>query len=403
MRQPGLDEDVLRHLAAAMDRHVEARLMSGAVWAIEQDGELHVATAGTFEMGEGRPMARDTIFRVASITKPVTALLAMMLVEEGRLSLDGPVKDLLPELAEPRVLRSIDGELDDTQPAHRPITLRHLLTMTFGLGAIMEFPPRYPIQLAMQEAGIAPNWVLPRLTADEYMTRLGELPLAAHPGERFLYNNGLDVAGILIERAEGRSLGEVMRERIFEPLGMVDTGFWVPREKLDRLPPQYGPDFAAGTGETVKYGPERGINFAAPPPLESGAGGLVTTIDDYLAFQRLMLNGGVHEGKRLISEASLAEMTRDQLQPQHRNDPHAAFFMEDGGASWGLGVSVTLDRVHPWMTPGRYGWNGGYGTTAYVDPEKRLIGAFFSQQIMSSPSAPEAHRDFWSHAYRAVP
>jgi len=384
-----------------MDGHVASGFLPGTVWAIEHDGELHVGTAGTFELGSGRPMARDTIFRAASITKPLTAAVAMMLVEEGKLTLDGPVDGLLPELADRRVLRALESPLDDTVPAERPITLRHLLTMTFGLGAVMVYPPVHPIQAAMREAGIEPGFMLPQLDADAYMAALGALPLAAQPGSRFFYNNGLDVAGILIERAEGKRLGAVMAERLFGPLGMKDTGFVVPADKLDRLPVQYGPDFSAP--RAIKPFPAaEWIDFGRTPPLESGASGLVTTVDDYLQFCRMMLNGGTLDGRRHLSAASVAEMTRDQLMPAHKADPLAAFFLSEGGGGWGLGMAVMTKKVQPWMTPGRFGWDGGYGTSAYTDPARRTIGILLTQRMMDSPAPPVTFTDFWSGVYRAI-
>jgi CubicO group peptidase (beta-lactamase class C family) len=397
-----LSAEALEKLQAVMDSHVAEGFIPGAVWLLHRHGETHVGTAGTFAFGGGVPMARDTIFRGASIGKPVTAAAAMKLVDDGVIGLDDPVDPFLPELADPRVLKSIDAPLDDTGPTERPITLRHLLTQTFGLGAIMVYPEEYPIQAAMREAGIAPSWVLPKMTSDDYMKRLAALPFAYQPGERFLYNNGLDVAGILIERATGRRLGEVMVEWIFEPLGMKDTAFFVPPEKLDRLPTQYGMDFAAGDGSIKEYGPEDGMDFAAPPPLDSGAGGLVYTIDDYLAFLRMMLNGGELDGVRILKPETVAEMTKNQLTDGQRRQSDAEIFMADGGAGWGLGMSVAIRKTMPWLTPGRFGWDGGYGTSAYADPETGLIGIFFSQRMMDSPEPPKTYVDFWTHAHAAL-
>ncbi|MCT7374754.1 serine hydrolase domain-containing protein [Chelativorans salis] len=395
--------EALQRLQAAMEGHVADGYIPGAVWLLHRHGETHVGTAGTFELGGGgRPMARDTIFRGYSIGKPVTAVACMKLVEDGVIGLDDPVGRFLPELAEPRVLKSVDADIDDTVPAERPVTLRHLLTQTFGLGAITVFPEKYPIQMTMREAGIAPSWVLPKLTPNEYMERLGALPLAYQPGERFLYNNGLDVAGILVERATGKRLGEVMAEWIFEPLGMKDTGFFVPPEKQDRMPPQYGPDFAAGDGTLKEYGPEDGIDFTEQPPLQAGSGGLVYTVDDYLAFARMMLNGGELDGTRVLQADTVAEMTRNQLTEEQRRHSDAEIFMMEGGAGWGLGMSVAIEKTMPWLTPGRFGWDGGSGTSAYADPETGLIGIFFSQRMMDSPEPPKTYVDFWNHAYEAI-
>ncbi|MGO4839242.1 serine hydrolase domain-containing protein, partial [Rhizobiaceae sp. 2RAB30] len=185
-----------------------------------------------------------TIFRIASIGKPITAAAAMILVEEGKLGLDDPVDRFLPEVADRKVLRTLGSELDDTVPARRPITLRDLLTLRAGIGAVMVFPPKYPVQAAMQAAGVAPSAELFRETSDEYMKRIGSLPLVYQPGDVWLYHTGIDIAGVLVARASGMSLGDFMAERIFEPLGMKDTGFYVPSDKLDRLATLYRADNA---------------------------------------------------------------------------------------------------------------------------------------------------------------
>lgn len=386
---PGLQE--------IMDRHVAEGTLPGAVWAVHRGGETVLGHAGSFAHGGGAAMAPDTIFRVASITKPVTAALAMRLVEDGKLALDAPVDALMPELAGRRVLADAAGPLGDTVPAEGPVTLRQLLTMTFGLGAIMTFPEQYPIQAALREAGIAPGWELPAMSPDAYMARLGALPLAYQPGERFLYNNGLDVAGILIERATGRGLDAVMRDEIFAPLGMEDTGFHVPPGKLDRLPVMYFRD--PQSGETMVMDGSADSRFAVPPQMASGAGGLVTTVGDYMRFARMMLNGGELDGVRILSPGSVAEMARNQLTHAQRGHPDAAWFMAEGAAGWGLGMSVALAAAEPWLTPGRFGWDGGYGTSAYVDPAKGIIGLFFSQQMLTSPEPPRTFTDFWTAVY----
>lgn len=402
MAGKALSPEALEALQAVMEGHVADGYIPGAVWLLHRKDETHVGTAGTFEFDQGKPMARDTIFRVASITKPVTAAVAMKLVEDGVIGLDDPVDPFLPELSEPRVLASVGADLDDTVSAERPVTLRHLLTQTFGLGAIMAPPNEYPIQTAMDEAGIAPSWVLPGISSDEYMKRIEALPLAYRPDEHFLYNNGLDVAGILIERATGKKLGEVMQERLFEPLGMKDTAFFVPPEKLGRLPTQYGMDFAAGDGSIIVYDADLGIDFTAPPPMDSGAGGLVTTVDDYAAFSRMMLNKGELDGTRVLQAETVAEMTRNQLTPEQRNTSDAAMFMEDGGAGWGLGMSVILGETKMGLKPGAFGWNGGYGTTAYMDPENDLVAMLFTQRLMDSPEPPKTYTDFWNLTYKSI-
>lgn len=388
--------DGLARFDRTMEAHVESGEVPGLVALLHRRGDTQVLVAG--ERGLGGPaMTRDTIFRIASLTKPVTAAAAMMLVEDGTLSLDDPVDAWLPELADRRVLASIDASLDETVPAKRAITLRDLLSQRFGLGAVMVWPSQYPIQFAMEERGVAPSPVLFDGTPDEYMRRLGELPLVHQPGEGWLYDTGMHIAGVLLARATGMSLGDLLRERLFEPLGMDDTGFFVSADRIDRLATMYRKDFEAD--RLVVFDEAEGGRFASPPDFESGSGGLVSTVDDYLAFYRMMLAGGVHEGQRLLSRASVEEMRRDQLSTEQRAS--AELFL-DGQRGWGLGMAVALTRTDTGQSPGTFGWNGGYGLEGHVDPEKELIGLLFTQRMMDSPEPPPHFGDFWRGAYQAI-
>src|SRR5712671_3441039 len=230
----GLSQTRLKRMHEIMACHVESGSMPGLVALVSRHGEVHLDVIGNLAIG-GAPMQHDTIFRIASMTKPVSAAAAMILVEECKLRLDDPVDKFLPELADRRVLRSLEAEIGDTVPARRAITLRDLLTFRLGYGAIMVFPDRYPIQKAITEAGIAPGPVFPSFPPDELMRRYGKLPLIHQPGERWLYNAGSEILGVLIARAAGTSLATFLHERIFEPLGMKDTAFHVPQSKLNRL------------------------------------------------------------------------------------------------------------------------------------------------------------------------
>ena len=207
MSTGGLFMTRLGHMHDIMAGHVERGYLPGVVTLVGRRGEAHVDAIGTKAFGGSEPMERDTIFRVASVTKPIVAAAAMILVEECKLRLDEPVDPWLPELAARRVLRVVDGPLDDTVPANRPITLRDVLTFRLGIGAVMVFPPRYPIQHAMAEAGVAPGPTLTSHAPDELMARFGGLPLVHQPGEEWLYNSGSDILGVLISRVAGTSLG----------------------------------------------------------------------------------------------------------------------------------------------------------------------------------------------------
>lgn len=374
----------LGRMQRVMAGHVERGAVPVLVTLLSRRGEADVDAIGTKAVDGDDPMRRDTIFRIASVTKPIVAAAAMIVVEECTLRLDEPVDRWLPELADRRVLRAIDSPLDDTEPANRPITLRHLLTFRLGIGAVMVFPPRYPIQQAMVEAGVAPGPHLPTHPPDELMRRFGSLPLLHQPGENWLYNRGSDILGVLIGRAAGTNLGEFLWERIFQPLGMKDTAFSVPATKLDRLASSYWTDFE--TGEFAVFDGVEDSRWARPPVFESGAGGLVSTVDDLLAFGRMMLNQGKHGNARVRSRPSVETMTTDHLTREQK--AASAFFPGFWDShGWGFGVSIVTRRDDLAATPGRYGWDGGYGTSWYVDPEKELIGILMTQRVRDAAGA----------------
>jgi CubicO group peptidase (beta-lactamase class C family) len=226
MSTGGLSKARLGRMHDVMAGHVERGEMPGIVTLVSRRGETHVDAIGAKAVGGSDPMRRDAIFRIASMTKPITAAAAMILVEECKLRLDGPVDRWLPELADREVLKRLDGPLDDTVPADRPITLRDLLTFRLGIGAVMAPPGRYAIQKAMEEAGLAPGPNAPSHAPDEWMKRLGSLPLIHQPGEKWMYHTGSDVLGVLIARASGQALESFFRERIFEPPPAVFLDFW---------------------------------------------------------------------------------------------------------------------------------------------------------------------------------
>jgi CubicO group peptidase (beta-lactamase class C family) len=395
----GFSKTRLDRMHEVMGSHIESGRMPGLVTLIDRRGETHVDAIGALAFDSSAPMRRDTIFRIASVTKPITAAAAMILVEECRLRLDDPVDDFLPELADRRVLRSIDSPLDDTVPANRPITLRDLLTFRLGLGAVMVFPERHPIQRAMADAGVAPGPLLPTHPPDELMRRYGSLPLVHQPGERWLYDTGSHILGVLIARASGKTLRAFLGERIFEPLGMKDTGFSVPAAKLDRLATCYWS--GGGGGGLAVFDEARGGRFASPPVFESGAGGLVSTVDDLLSFAQMMLNHGMHGRERILSRLSVELMTTDHITPEQKAaSPFFENFWDCRG--WGLGVSIITRRDDLAGVPGRYGWDGGYGTSWYVDPKEDLVGVLMTQRVWDSPRAPAVQLDFWASAYQAI-
>ena len=386
-------------MADVMRGYVERGELAGVVTLLCRHDEVQVEAIGAQNLATATPIQRETIFRIASMTKPITAAAAMILVEETKLRLDEPVDRWLPELADRKVLRGIDSPLDDTVPAKRPITLRDLLTFRLGLGAVMAFPDVYPIQKAMAEAGIAPGPRPLSFSADEFMARVGGLPLVHQPGEQWMYHTGSDILGVLIARAAGMSLGDFLRERIFEPLAMKDTGFSVPEAKLDRLASCYHADPA--TGRLAVYDEARGGPWASQPVFESGGGGLVSTADDYLAFGRMLLRYGRHGADRILSRPAVELMTADQLTPEQKaSSPFVPGFWDTRG--WGFGLSVITRRGGVGLSPGSFGWDGGFSTSGYCDPHEDVVGILLVQRMMTSPSGFDFHSDFWTLAYQAI-
>ena len=394
----GFSRARLDRMHAAMRRHVESGYTPGLVTFVRhRDGE-HVDAIGTMGFDGTVPMRRDTIFRLASMSKPITAVGAMILVEECRIRLDDPIDDFLPELTDRKVLRTTDSPLDDTVPAKRPITVRDLLTFRAGYGEVFFLSPASPLQKAMAEARLPlTEWIFPG-TPDEFLKRLGSLPLAHHPGERWLYHMAGEILGVLIARVSGKSLGVFLRERLFDPLGMKDTGFFVPEAKLDRLPTCYGTDLA--TGELVVLDAARGGQVARPPAFEAGAGGLVSTIDDMAALGRMMLDRGSYGGERILSRPSVELMTRDHLTPEQKaTSPFFPNFWESHGWGFGLGV-VTARTDLPGV--GRFGWDGAFGTSWHVDPQEELVGVLMTQRRPGRLDIPALTLDFWTSAYQLI-
>jgi CubicO group peptidase (beta-lactamase class C family) len=389
----------LDQLHRVLSAYVERREIPGMVALVSCLDDVHIEVLGTMAFGSPTPMRRDTIFRIASLSKLATAVAAMILVEECRLRLDESIEPWLPELANRRVLRSLAAELDDTTPAQRAITVRDLLTYRMGFGSVMAPPESCPIQRPIRDLQIGGDGpprpaLLP--PADEWLRRLGSLPWIAQPGERWLYHVSCDVLGVLIARVSGKSLGAFLRERIFQPLGMRDTAFHVPGAKLDRLPPTYAFDHAQ-QALAVFDGVEDSA-WQSEPPFESGGGGLVSTIDDFFAFCRMLLAKGRHGDERILAPTTVELMTADQLTPEQRIGAELFF---GGYRSWGLGMAVDTRANEIFRVPGRFGWDGGFGTSAYIDPANKMIGILFTQRMMESPEPPDVYKDFWTLAYAA--
>ena len=385
---PGrLTSQGLRRLDDAARRHVGDDRIPGLVYLVACGDQVHAGALGSLSVG-GAPVERDSLFRIASTTKPITAAAALALVREGPLELDAPVAGLLPELASRRVLARMDGPLDETVPALREITARDLLTFTFGFGMVTEMffaPEPWPVVAASQElrlSTIGPPEPSVQPDPDTWIAGLGSLPLLAQPGERWMYNTGASVLGVLLARAAGQPIAEVMRTRVFEPLAMTDTAFWT--AQTQRLATSYQP---AADGLVV-YDEPAG-SWSRPPAFGDGAAGLVSTADDLLAFARMLLRGG--DG--VLTADAVRAMTSDQLttgQKAHGGlGPH--FFDH---LSWGYCQAVHED--------GSFGWDGGLGTSWLVDPRLDLTIISLTQRMWETSDPPAVHRDIQAAAYEAL-
>jgi CubicO group peptidase (beta-lactamase class C family) len=401
MRDGGLSADRLRRLHEVMTGYVERGEVPGLVTLVARRGEGHVDAIGAMADGSDQPMHRDTIFRISSMTKPITAAAAMICVEECLLRLDEPVDRLLPELGNRRVLRRPEAELDDTVPAHRPITVRDLLTFTMGLGIVAAEPGTVPLADALSQLELGQGTPSPATppAPDEWIRRLGSLPLMYQPGERWLYNTGADVLGVIIERAVGQPFETFLAERIFRPLGMKDTGFDVPWDRIGRLPTAYVID--PRTGAAVVYDEPQDGQWSRLPSFPSGGGGLVSTAEDFLAFADMLREKGVSRGVRILSRPSVEFMTSDQLTPEQKaaSGLVPGFFRVHG---WGFGMSVVTERTEVAKSVGTYGWDGGMGTSWYNDPAEELTMILMTQQAWASPIPPRLFQDFWTAAYAAI-
>jgi CubicO group peptidase (beta-lactamase class C family) len=374
-----------------LQQHVDDGTYPGAVALVAHGDQVEVAAAGNLASG-GPPMERDAIFRIASITKPIIVAGLLTLIDEGRIGLHDPVDAWLPELASPMVVRTPSSLVEDVVPADRSITVRDLLTFTSGYGFASDFSlPQVQALSAVQKDGRHPATFPP---PDKWLAALSRIPLLYQPGQMWLYDTSATIQGILISRISDMSLGKVLAERIFDPLGMTDTAFSVPEAKRGRFTSYYEP---SPDGALRLVDPPDG-QWASPPALELGNGGLVSTIDDWFRFARMLRDGGMRDGRRVLSQESVRAMTTDQLTADQRTA--ADLFLD--GQSWGYGGSVDIAPLHPWNVPGRYGWVGGTGTSAYIVPATHAIEILFTQ-VAVGPAPPRGLLDFWEYVSRDAP
>ena len=357
----------------AMRDKVASGWAPGMVAGIRQGGSTEHFATGVRSMDRPGAMLTDTPFRIASLGKLVAGALAASMIADGTLALDDPVDMWLPELAYPRVLTSPGAPLDSTVPAEHDITVRHLLTLTHGMGATFGTTP---LAQAMDAAGVAPGAMPPRMTHDEFMHRVGALPLAHQPGARWSHHTGSGILSVLLARAGAGPLHQVLAERITGPLGMGRTGF---SADAAELPTAYRP---TPDGLAVIDAPS-GV-FSQAPEFESLGGGLVSTVPDFMAFLTALATD------TLLPAELRGQMTSGQLSPTQRE---GLAEMVGPGISWGWQVAVDMQGGAPWTAPGGYGWTGGTGTTAHVNPSRDFIGVLFTQRLMAGPG--ETFSYFW--------
>ena len=367
----GMSSERLERVGVAMDRYIDQDLVPGTVTLIARKGKIvHFEARGLQNVESGAPMTTDTVFRIASMTKPITSVALMMLHEEGHFLLTDPISKWLPEFKEMKVAVPTEGDALGLPyklvPAARPITVRHILTHTAG------FPNSYRGITRPLYAEISQRQS-PDETVADFIERLAALPLNFHPGDKWEYSRATCVVGRLVEIISGQTLDEFFRERIFEPLGMTDSHFYLPEAKLDRFVAQYTP------GENGKIvladAPTKESRFVKEPHAYfMGSGGLVSTAADYWRFQQMMLNGGELDGVRILGRKTVEMMTKN-----HTGD--LPIWLRGPGGGFGLGYSVTLDSGESASTSseGTFGWGGAYCTYFWVDPVEELVGIMMTQ------------------------
>jgi CubicO group peptidase (beta-lactamase class C family) len=376
---PGLDPVRAARIDAVVQRYVDEKRVAGVVALVARHGRIaHLKAYGRLDVERDAPMTTDAIFRIASMSKAVTSVAVMMLVEEGALQLNDPVSRYIPAFRETTVAvkpaaAAPGGTAPSRVPAKRAITIRDLLTHTAGIS----YGEGNPFEADYRAAGVL-NWYF--ADKDEpvgaVIDRLAALPFDAQPGERYVYGFNTDVLGRVVEVVSGQTLDDFFRARIFEPLKLTDTSFFLPREKAPRLATVYSPR----SDGAIERAPDRGRvgqgeYVDGPRRCFSGGAGLLSTAHDYARFLQMLLNGGALDGVRLLSPASVALMTSN----------HVGTLYAGGDTGFGLGFEVVehLGRAGRLASVGEFGWGGAYYTKYWVDPAHDLVAVFMAQLLPS--------------------
>jgi CubicO group peptidase (beta-lactamase class C family) len=381
-----MDSDVVRQTM----QELTPSLAPGLAWAVGLGDEVHQGVAGVSSLETGMPIEIDSIFRIASLTKPITAAAVLRAAEDGVLAIEDSVEAWLPELADRRVLRDRKGPIDDTVGAARAITVRDLMSFTAGYGFdFAHFDQQIQItELRRLGLGVGPPTPASMPPIDEWMRRLKTIPLDHQPGMGWRYHFGSEILGVLLHRAFGQPLDEVLSELVLTPAGMVDTAFHVDAARQQRFTTAYTVD--SETRQTVVYDTPDG-QWSSPPPFPSGGGGLVSTVGDYMAFGRALINGG----GSVLSSRSVAEMRRDHL-------PAAISIATEDDIGWGYGVDVRRPGGSDLRSPGSYGWMGGLGTVWWNDPAHDLTAVLFTNRSVDGPHGARTIEVFQRAVYEAL-
>ncbi|MDO5698151.1 MAG: serine hydrolase domain-containing protein [Dermatophilus congolensis] len=369
-------------VVAAVREANRALAVPGVTWAVASGvGEKRQVTVGA----EG--VAEDSLMLISSVTKVIASAATFALIEAGVLGLDDPVERWVPEWGGRRVLARRHGPLSETVPAARSTTVRDLLMMGFGLGWDMSAPDDDPLTLATAAAGITSTWQVPSLSPSEWAHQAASLPMAHQPGDGYMYHFSFDALTVVVEAATGQSFDEVLRERIFDPLGMRDTGYVVPASELPRVLAQYFP----GDDGAERVAPDADPSLLQRPDFCSASTGLVSTASDLITFGQMLLDNGMGPQRRVLPEEAVRLMRADSLSAPARE--MAEGFL-DPGLGWGVGAAVD--------DQGRFGWDGGTGTSLWIDPTAGVAAVILTRGGMGSPDSADCFTDFWN-AVRAQP
>jgi CubicO group peptidase (beta-lactamase class C family) len=397
-RRAALDPERLARIDAMVQGYIDAKQIPGAVTLVARRGEIaHVTVQGQKAFGASDPMRRDTIFRIYSMSKPITSVATLILYEDGKLRLTDPISKWIPELAKPRILRDPNGPLDATDPSPSEITVRDLLTHCSGL--VYSFTTAGTLAKAYEEGGL--SGASGPIGPAEWAARLGKLPLAHAPGTRWNYSVSTDVLGLLVERVSGMPFAQFLEQRIFAPLGMRDTAFFVPEAKLSRLATNYMPN--AQGGVDVFDAPQTS-SYRVAPAFASGGGGLVSTVDDYARFALMLAGGGKLGDARILSRKTVELMTANHLNASEQESFGLRGYRVFSGNAFGLGVMVQTEPAgtRGLGSVGKHGWGGAAGTWYWVDPEEELVAILMIQRMSFGGPPIAISRDFETAVYQAI-